>query len=532
MVELRGGSLPDVSVIVPIYNTMPYLTACLESLASQSIGMGRQQIVLVDDGSTDGGAEEVDRFAARFPADVVVRHQENSGGPANPCNEGLKLATGKYVFFLGSDDYLAANAMERLITRAEEWDSDIIFGTMVGVNDRYVDQRMFTNDEPDVGFVSHPLAYSLSQTKLFRRSLIEEHSIHFPEELSVGEDQLFVVRAILNADRVSVLSGEPFYYAVKRQDASNITYSVPWRPRLRDVTTIIHGIAELVPAGELRDSILRRHFHFELGSLLKRDFAQLDHAEQADLVAAYAELADNFLTDRVAQRLTAEHRVRARLAHHGDLLRLREFAELTELSKPTLVLRAEQAYSRFPGFDHYPDDWYQHNPKLLLERMENNVSVTELQLTGEGLLLQGKTQISVETPDAMYVALVKSGANQPAFPARRVATKSLKSRRRHPVTMGSESDGGEFDWQALVPFPIPDDIPPDGISWEARLRLVVDKWTYDLPITFSGAPTRARSRHELTWQWLRLAATADGNVGVHQQVIAALRTPKVFRRNT
>ena len=83
----RPMSAPDVSVIVAVYNTMPYLTECLTSLVGQSIGAGRMQIVAVDDGSTDRSGAELDRFAARHPGLFTVVHQRQlrrSGRPVQP----------------------------------------------------------------------------------------------------------------------------------------------------------------------------------------------------------------------------------------------------------------------------------------------------------------------------------------------------------------------------------------------------------------------------------------------------------------
>lgn len=513
----------DVSVIVPVFNTLPYLGTCLDSLAGQSIGFGRLQVIAVDDGSTDGSGEALDRFADQHPGSVVIRHQPNSGGPANPCNEGLALAEGRFVFFLGSDDYLGLDALERLVQQADEWNSDVIFGTMVGVNDRYVDQRIYRRSERDLDFVKHPLAYSLSNTKLFRRELIEKFGIRYREDMSVGEDQLFVIQAILKAKRVSVLDGEPFYFAVKRDDNSNITYTVPWRPRVKDVTAIIEGVAELVSPGELRDAILRRHFHFELGTLLKRDLPEVPQEEQEAVLAAYRGLADRFLTDRLAERLPVEHRVRGRLAQAGEIDTLRRFpTAASDVPNPHLVLRDGQAFSDLPGFGTFPVEWYQHNPRALQERIEENVEVTGLRLEGEALLVAGTTRIRVETPDQMYVALVKVGPDHASLPARRIDSKRLRSRRVHPVTLRPGPAMAESRWEVRVPLPVVPEMPDEGLDWEARLRFVVDKWTYDLPITLDAPSMRSRAREGLTWQSLRLDTQPEGYVRINQRIAARL----------
>lgn len=109
MSEAQG---PAVTVVVAVYNTMPYLTRCLESLVAQTIGAGQLEVIAVDDGSTDGGGAELDRFARLHPDIFTVLHQPNSGGPAVPSNRALDQANGRYVFFLGADDYLGPEALE------------------------------------------------------------------------------------------------------------------------------------------------------------------------------------------------------------------------------------------------------------------------------------------------------------------------------------------------------------------------------------------------------------------------------------
>ena len=121
------GRLPDVSVIVPLYNAMPYLTENIRSLANQTIGLDRLEIIYVDDGSTDGSGRRADSFARRHRDTVTVVHQAtNSGGPAVPNNVALSMAHGRYVFFLGADDYLGPQALQRMVDAADSNGSDVV----------------------------------------------------------------------------------------------------------------------------------------------------------------------------------------------------------------------------------------------------------------------------------------------------------------------------------------------------------------------------------------------------------------------
>jgi glycosyltransferase involved in cell wall biosynthesis len=328
---------PDVTVVVPVYNTMPYLTTTLDSLVRQTLGPDRLEVVAVDDGSTDGSGAELDRYAAQHPGLFTVVHQENSGGPARPCNVGLALARGRYVFFLGADDYLGDEALERLVATADLWESDVVCARIVGEGGRWVNQSLYAEDAADVPFPSAELASALSNTKLFRRSVLAEHDITYAQDLAVGSDQPFTIEAMLHARRISVLGDYDYYHAVKRDDASNITYSSGWRSRLAGISAIVRHVADLVGPGEGRDVLLGRHFSGEIATLLRRDFHEVDEAQQVELVTAVNALAADYLTDPMLPRLRVLDRWRFQLARAGDLDRLRTLAGLDEDPAPVQV---------------------------------------------------------------------------------------------------------------------------------------------------------------------------------------------------
>jgi glycosyltransferase involved in cell wall biosynthesis len=290
--DARG---PAVSVIVPVYNTLPHLIQCLDSLLAQTIRPDIE-VIAVDDGSTDGSGRTLDEYAERHPELLTVVHQPNSGGPAGPCNRGLERARGRYVYFLGADDHLAPDAMERLVGAADGWDSDVAFGKAVGVNGSDFWQPIFSETVEDLDLYDSLLPFSVSNSKLFRRSLVEEHGLRFPEDLKVGSDQPFTIQAMVHARKISVLADEVYLYVSRRDDSSNITFSAQATDRLHFVGRIMALVADLLEPGPRRDALLLRHFSWELSRLFGQLFVELDDAAPRQLCTELAPLCDSYLT--------------------------------------------------------------------------------------------------------------------------------------------------------------------------------------------------------------------------------------------
>jgi glycosyltransferase involved in cell wall biosynthesis len=355
---------PDVTVVVAVYNTMPYLTACLNSLVEQTIGRDRMQIVAVDDGSTDDSGAELDRFARCYPDTVKVIHQANSGGPAAPSNRALEHATGRYVFFVGADDYLGPEALERLVRAADTHGADVTLGRLVGVNGRYVHQAVYASSEVDIGVFDSALPWSMSNTKLFRRDLIERFGLRFPEDMPMLSDQPFTIEACVRASRISVLADYEYYYAVRRLDASNITFVPRHEELLRCTARLMDFVAELVEPGKQRDALHLRHFSWEVAKLLRSDLLLLDRAVQQRIHAGVRRLTGLYLTDNIRDQLRVNRRVLLCLADRGNLDDLLEFVrqDAGRTEDPPVLADGERWYARYPGFRDarlaLPDDWF------------------------------------------------------------------------------------------------------------------------------------------------------------------------------
>lgn len=116
----------DISIIIPIYNVEKYLTVCIDSLMNQ--GDLRMEIILVNDGSTDLSGEIADEYAKKEER-IKVIHQEN-GGASAARNVGLDIATGKYIAFLDSDDWIKDESLSLLYDEAVKYHADVVMGNM------------------------------------------------------------------------------------------------------------------------------------------------------------------------------------------------------------------------------------------------------------------------------------------------------------------------------------------------------------------------------------------------------------------
>ncbi|MFJ9694158.1 glycosyltransferase family 2 protein [Kitasatospora sp. NPDC101183] len=344
-------TVPDVTVVVAVYNTLPYLTACLDSLVGQTLAPGRMEVVAVDDGSTDGGGELLDAYADRHPGLFRVVHQPNSGGPAAPTNRALDLARGRYVLFLGADDWLGEEALERLVAAADAWGSDVVVPKQVGVNGRLVPQGIFHADAESVRFEDSALAWALADTKLFRLEPLRRHGLRRDESLKVFSDQPFTLAACLRARKVSVLASYDCYHLVLREDRGNVTERAGVLDRLRGIAALQQVAAELAGPGEALDAIRARSFSWDVPRLLSDGFLLLDAGTQRRVCAEAARLVERFGAREVYGRLPVEARLRLELAAAGRPEALRDQIRYEAAhGAPPVVVEERRHYAAYPAF--------------------------------------------------------------------------------------------------------------------------------------------------------------------------------------
>lgn len=219
-------NLPVLSIIVPVYNVRAYLEVCVESLIARE--MRDVEIILVDDGSTDGSGALCDALARRY-ACVRCIHKENEGVSA-ARNDGLNEAKGKYVLFVDADDLIEPNGMDGVLQWAQENQADICFlqiqdlypdGVLKEHGDNIVlsEVRVKTKEEVFSHLASRPKFPGSVWAKAFRREFLLENQFRFIKGRQNGEDLSFMMECFLAAQRFDALD-MPFYQYRRNRDGS------------------------------------------------------------------------------------------------------------------------------------------------------------------------------------------------------------------------------------------------------------------------------------------------------------------------
>jgi glycosyltransferase involved in cell wall biosynthesis len=316
-----------VSAIVPVFNPGAKIDECIESLVGQSLPAGDYEVIFVDDGSTDGTPARLDALAASHP-NVRVEHIAPSGWPGKPRNVGLSVARGEFVHFVDNDDWIGPEALERLWQRAVADGADVVVGKVVG-RGKFVPRRLFEQNRSGVGLDWPPLLSLLTPHKLFRRSLLDEHGIRFPEGRRRLEDHVFTMHAYFHARGVSVLADYPCYHWVLRRSAQdNASFQAfeakQYYENLREVLDLVE---EHTVAGDLRERLLA---HWYRGKMLGRVggtwFVNRPEAVRREFFAEVHGLAAERFGPWVDRWLPANMRVRSALLRAGDFAGLAALA--------------------------------------------------------------------------------------------------------------------------------------------------------------------------------------------------------------
>ena len=216
-----------ISIIIPAYNAEKYIAECLDSVRGQTFE--DWEVILVDDGSTDGTPSICDRYAADDPRIRVV-HVKN-GGVSKARNIGLSMAAGDYVAFADADDILPPKSLEirmELIEGADLAVAGYELFNAEGIIERSPECRRSTwNQHEMVNNIAAAgeMGYQgFLWNKLFQRKIIEDHCLRFTEQLPLNEDRVFCTEYALCSNKARLSSELAYRYRITQGNATSSVY--------------------------------------------------------------------------------------------------------------------------------------------------------------------------------------------------------------------------------------------------------------------------------------------------------------------
>ncbi|MFE1391064.1 glycosyltransferase [Streptomyces albogriseolus] len=454
-----------VSVVVIGHDDIAHVADAVRSALGQ--GTAVREVVAVDDCSTDGSAELLDRLAAAEPRLRVIRLPVNSGGCGTPRNTGLDAVTGPYVMFLDSDDVLPPGAVDALLAAARETEAQVTGGLCVR---RELPSGREVPWEPALYAAPAVLARpadrprlvrdTLSVNKLYATDFLRGHGIRFPDGRFPYEDIVFTARVWAAAPRVALVPDRVYVWHVRRA-ARRLSISLDragvdnWRARThacRTAHTVLLDAGEKRLARAVRAKFLDHDLRMYVRELPLRD----DAYRRAWWAHTREHLAEYDAADRSGDPAapgTLLARVLLASPEPRDLPRLRELAARPARLRPPYARTADGTPC-----------WSAELPGVTLESLpERPVRLLPLAVDAE---LRARTRLLRLRLHELYGAVARAGPVDAEVEWRHRDRAGLVLRRTVPLRPAAEGA-----WTAEAPVPLERLASLGAGAWDLRLRL-------------------------------------------------------------
>lgn len=237
------NNIPKVSIIIPCYNVEEYIEKCINSVLNQTYE--NIEIILIDDGSTDNTKQVI--LKTTLNKQNVIYITNKNSGVSNARNTGIKAATGDYIMFIDSDDYIAKNMIKNMFKLMKGYNTDLV---KCNIKKEYILEKRLEKIKPVYSKVRYIENLSFSNTihkkilstetmnsacaSLFKRDIIKENNLLFREDIHNGEDAIFFMNYIDNAKSIVYTPTAYYYYTIKNTGLTGTTLSMEklWNSKL------------------------------------------------------------------------------------------------------------------------------------------------------------------------------------------------------------------------------------------------------------------------------------------------------------
>lgn len=208
--------MKQVSVIIPIYNVEECLPQCLDSVINQTYR--NLEIICVNDCSPDNSAEILQQYALK-DARIKIINREKNGGLSAARNTGFDNASGEYIYFIDSDDWIDEDYLEKMVNAIEKANTDIVLNTNIIRAEENTaipfEWKRYSKQLPEGEYLSTETAINCSQVMiwahLYKKSFLDEYNLRFPEGY-IQEDEYFQHISKIRCDKIFCFSGSAYFY--------------------------------------------------------------------------------------------------------------------------------------------------------------------------------------------------------------------------------------------------------------------------------------------------------------------------------
>lgn len=214
--------MAQVSIILPVYNVEPYLRQCLDSIINQTFK--DIEIIIINDCSLDNSLQIIKEYQQKDSRIILSDMPENQG-LSNARNEGLKLATSKYIVFVDSDDWVKQDFIETLFNNIEKYKCDVFSGSFNFYNEKkaiYMEYRYpnyIKNYKNYKRLLSIPNFTCMAWHKIYNKKFLTENHLLFDSSLKIKEDCLFFYELILAKPKIVFNNIPIYFYRTERQNS-------------------------------------------------------------------------------------------------------------------------------------------------------------------------------------------------------------------------------------------------------------------------------------------------------------------------
>ena len=393
-------SEPKISIIIPVYNTEMYIEETLMSITNQTM-FDDLEIIVIDDGSSDESRYIIEKYALDYD-NFHAYHKENEGqGIAR--NFGLKVARGKYVHFMDSDDYIIPTAYEKLYSMGENSDVDMVIGNVLrfaryNIWQDYVFKHAYKDFDKDFeGFNLSEKVQILSDTviwnKLYRRDFLLENEIFFPDRKIYFEDLLFSLKAYLLSNSISYCNDVVYYWRF-RNDKTSTTQQENDVKNLKDRLEILKMSHELFIELGADDEIINYEFNKWLDHDLKFYIKRIDRFPQQYHRELFDEIRDIvvLIPDELIENSNSYKKVIYKMIQNNDFDNFMLFAPMENelFENPTIPDFIDEKYK---GYFNFKED---------IKEEDLIVEISDISNDDDNVYLDLKSHLNFLTEDVEY----------------------------------------------------------------------------------------------------------------------------------